>query len=450
MQPRLLLTFKELADRQGKIFHILLVRIVDRLVLLRLDTVPDDRIHRGQICGHKCRCHLMILRIGLEDLAGGLSAELRELHILVVIGDRQPLVFRTAFRDLQHAADGVLRLVESERPESRDDLHAVVGPGHFHRLFAVAHRFADPCKELRGYSVHGIGIADAGPCSDRALNARKPDQVVLLNCREDRQEGLRSSAIRVLADRLAHALLQSCRQQEFREELVQLCAAGLHNAPDQRNCHDHRIVVAQDRFLRGFDHPAVSLIDARSNDIIKLHHVQIPGVAVVFLEVNKLLVNAFPGLCFFRQVFERCHTIDPQHFERLHESEGVERMRLRILRAHRRAKESPGILILRVLIQQGFVVCAVLLRHKDPDEGAALREHELLERLAGACRPCFAAALAQMLPGPLADHRKAAVHIIAKAAHLVKELLLLRRELFDLLFMLFVPTLQPRFLPFCP
>ena len=223
MQPRLFLAVPELAGIQRIIVQrALVLDAVDRLVLFVADAVPDDRVDGLQVSWHESGRHLRIVRIGLQDLPRSLPAVFRELHIVVVIGDGQPLVLRAALHDLQHARDGVPRLVEADGPQARDDLHAVVGLRHLQSSVPVADRFADVSKELRRDPVHRVEIADAGPGGDRALDCREPEQVVVLDRLQDRQESLRPSAVRVLADRLPHTFLQPCGDQELCQKLVQL------------------------------------------------------------------------------------------------------------------------------------------------------------------------------------------------------------------------------------
>ena len=175
VQPRLFLAVPELAGIQRIIVQrALILDAVDRLVLLVADAVPDDRVDGIQVSGHESGRHLRIVRIGLQDLPRCLPAVFRELHIVVVIGNGQSLVLRAALHDLQHARDGVPRLVEADGPQTRDDLHAVVGLRHLQSPAPVADRFADVSKELRRDPVHRVEIADAGPGGDRSLDCREP------------------------------------------------------------------------------------------------------------------------------------------------------------------------------------------------------------------------------------------------------------------------------------
>ena len=159
----LFLRVEQFMDVERDIFQVLLIHAVDDLVLLIADAVPGDDVHSVHIRGHECSCHLQIFRIGLQDLLRRLIAVFRELHIAVVIGNSQPLVPGSALHDLQHALNGVLRLIEAESPQSGDDLHAVVGLRHDKRSLLIPHSLADPRKELVRNSVHGVEIADTSP-----------------------------------------------------------------------------------------------------------------------------------------------------------------------------------------------------------------------------------------------------------------------------------------------
>ena len=171
VQARLLLIVKDLSDRQGIVMNVRLVRHIDRLILRVSNAAADDRVHSVQVSRHESSCHLLVLRISLEDLPCGLLAVIGVLHIPVVVGNRQALVLCNALRDLQHASYGVLGLVEAQCPQTGDNLHTVVGLRHFKGSGAVTDRFADACQKLVRHPVHGVDAADAGPCGDGALNA---------------------------------------------------------------------------------------------------------------------------------------------------------------------------------------------------------------------------------------------------------------------------------------
>ena len=156
-------------DVERDIFQVLLVHTVDDLVLLIADAVPGNGVHSVHIRRHEGGGHLQVFRIGLQDLLRRLIAVVRELHIAVVIGNGQPLVPGAVLRDLQHALNGVLRLIETDSPQASDDLHAVVGLCHGKRCLPVSHSLADPRKELIRDPVHGVKITDSRPCGDRAL-----------------------------------------------------------------------------------------------------------------------------------------------------------------------------------------------------------------------------------------------------------------------------------------
>ena len=235
VQARLLLAVKNLRDRKRLIMQILLVGGVNSPAVLVADAAPDKGVHRIEIGGHESGGHLRILRISLEDLPCGPLAEFRELHVAVVIGNRQTLVLRAALRNLQHALHGVLRLVKAQRPQARDGLHAVVGAGHLQGLVRVPDGLADPGEELIRDPVHGVEIANAGPGRNGALYGRKPKQVVIFNSLQNSEKAFRPPAVCVLADRLAHAFLEPCGHKEPCQKIVELSVSRLHDSPDQRH-----------------------------------------------------------------------------------------------------------------------------------------------------------------------------------------------------------------------
>ena len=286
MAPGLVRILKDLSDWKGKKDQIVLVDAVNDLALGIMDTGPDDRIHRVQIGGHESRRHPQILRVSLQDLPGRLFAVLRELHIVVIIGNRKPLVLRTVFSNLQHALYGVPGFIKTNGPKTGNDLHTVVRPGHFQRLLPVPDCLADAHKEFGGDPVHGVHAADAGPGGNGPFYSRKTQQVIVLDGLKNGQKSFHPAAIRVLTDRLAHALLQPGRQQEFCQQIMQLRIAGFDNAPDQGDRHQHRVIVAQHRFPDRVDHGGIALVNPCGQNVIELDHMQLAGIGIAFDKVR--------------------------------------------------------------------------------------------------------------------------------------------------------------------
>ena len=367
MEAGLLLCVKQLIDVKRAIVQVLRGCAVDRLVLLIADTVPCHDVHGAQVGGHESSRHLHIVRIGLQDPCGSFAAVLRKLHILVVVGNGQALVFRSALRNLQHALNGVLRLVKAHGPQTGDNLHTVVGLCHRVRRIHIPHRCADTCEELVRDPVHGIEVADAGPGGNGAFHSRKAQQIVLFDCCQNSEKRLRPAAVRVLADRLAHAFLQPCRHQEFGQKFMELSIIGLHNAPDQRHGDQHSIVVTENRLAGRLDDGIVPLVDSRCHDIVKLNHMQMARIGILPDKISKFRIDiarCAAGL----QVLKRRDAIHAQHLVGLHEAEGVQHVRHGIFGAHCGSEQRSGILEIRKLIQHIVVIRAVLLGHQQCDQ----------------------------------------------------------------------------------
>ena len=66
MKPCLLLTFKNFIDCQGRYVQVLIVYAVDMFTVLILNAASNDSINSVMISGHKSRCHLEIIGIGLN------------------------------------------------------------------------------------------------------------------------------------------------------------------------------------------------------------------------------------------------------------------------------------------------------------------------------------------------------------------------------------------------
>ena len=298
MAPGLVRVLKNLSDRKGYKDQIVLVYTVDDFALGIMDTGPDDRIHRVQIGGHESRRHAEILRVSLQDLPGRLLAVLGELHVMVVIGNRQPLVLRPVFGNLQHTLYGVPGFIKANGPKTCNDLHAVIRPCHFQRPLSVPDRLADARKEFGGDPVHGIHTADAGPGGNGPFYSRKTQQIIILDGLKNGQKSFRPAAVRVLTDRLAHALLQPGCQQEFCQQVMQFRIAGFDNAPDQGNRDQHRIIVAQQSFPDRVDHGGIAPVDPRGQNVIELDHVQLAGIGIAFDKVRCLGICR-TGICSF-------------------------------------------------------------------------------------------------------------------------------------------------------
>ena len=288
MAPGLVRVLKDLGDRKGHKDQIVLVYTINDFALGIMDTGPDDRIHRVQISGHESRRHAEILRVSLQDLPGRLLAVLGELHVMVVIGNRQPLVLRPVFGNFQHAADGIPGFIKAQGPKACHDLHAVIRPCHFQCPLSVPDRLADARKELGGDPVHGIHTANAGPCGNGPFYSRKTQQIIILDGLKNGQKSFRPAAVRVLTDRLAHTLLQPGRQQKFCQQVMQFRIAGFNNAPDQGDRHQHRVIVAQQRFPDRVDHSGIAPVDPRGQNVIELDHMQLAGKSIAFDKVHCL------------------------------------------------------------------------------------------------------------------------------------------------------------------
>ena len=243
MASRLLLTVKELRDIQRNKLQLLLEIAVYGLVLLIADAASDDRIHLREVGRHEGRRHLRVVRIGLDHPVGGPGAVFGGLHIVIIVGNGQPLVLRPRLHDLQHAVDGIPGFIKAQSPESCDDQDAVVGPGHLKSFLPAPDRLVKILKDFGRDPVHRIHIADASPCGDRAFHRRKPQEIVVADRFKDRQEGFRTSAVCIFTDRLACALLKLCGQKELREQLMELRIPGLYDSPDERHRDDRRVVV---------------------------------------------------------------------------------------------------------------------------------------------------------------------------------------------------------------
>ena len=286
MAPGLVRILKNLGNRKGHKDQIVLIYTVNDFALGIMDTGPDDRIHRVQIGGHESRRHPQILRVSLQDLPGRLFAVLGELHIVVIIGNRKPLVLRTVFGNLQHALYGVLCFIKTNGPKTCNDLHTVIRPGHFQRPLSVPDRLADARKEFDGDPVHGVHAADAGPGGNGPFYCRKTQQIIILDGLKNGQKSFRPAAVRVLTDRLTHALLQPGSQQELCQQIMHLRIAGFDNAPDQGDCNQHCIIVAQQRFSDRVDHSGIAPVDPRGQNVIELDHMQLAGIGIAFDKVR--------------------------------------------------------------------------------------------------------------------------------------------------------------------
>ena len=169
---------------------------------------------------------------------------------------------------------------------------------------------------------------------------------------------------------------------------------------------------------------------------------EIPGVIVIVLEIEEFVIDAalyfcaairirnrFCVLgrtlqtalvtvrqCFFRQVFQRRDTVDPQDLIALHEAEGIEHMRSRICRPHRRPKERPCVLKIHKLLQHIVEILPILGRHQELDHVRASLVQDFFQALRTGL-------FLYILPHPLADGGKAAVRVAAEIAHFIKQLL---------------------------
>ena len=170
MQPCLFLTVKNLTDFQREEFQLLIKCAVDQLIIFIANAVPDDSVHRVMVCGHKGCRHLLVVRVGLDHFICSFFALRRVLHKAIVVGNRQPLVFRPRLHDLEHAVNCVLRFIKAERPKPSDDLNAVVGPGHVHGLRPVIDCLVYVIEKLCGDPVHRVKIAYTRPRRNRPLH----------------------------------------------------------------------------------------------------------------------------------------------------------------------------------------------------------------------------------------------------------------------------------------
>ena len=298
MAPGLVRVLKNLGDRKGHKDQIVLVYTVNDFALGIMDTGPDDRIHRIQVGGHESRRHAEILRVSLQDLPGRLLAVLGELHVMVVIGNRQSLVLRPVFGNLQHTLYGVPGFIKANGPKTCNDLHAVIRPCHFQRSLSVPDRPANARKEFGGDPVHGVHAANAGPGGNGPFYSRKTQQIIILDRLQNGQKSFRPAAVRVLTDCLAHALLQPGCQQEFCQQVMQFRIAGFDNAPDQGDRDQHCIIIAQQSFPDRVDHGGIAPVDPRGQNVIELDHVQLAGIGIAFDKVRCLGICR-TGICSF-------------------------------------------------------------------------------------------------------------------------------------------------------
>ena len=404
MAPGLVRVLKDLGDRKGHKDQIVLVYTINDFAFGIMDTGPDDRIHRVQISGHESRRHAEILRVSLQDLPGRLLAVLGELHVMVVIGNRQPLVLRPVFGNFQHAADGIPGFIKAQGPKACHDLHTVIRPCHFQCPLSVPDRLADARKELGGDPVHGIHTANAGPCGNGPFYSRKTQQIIILDGLKNGQKSFRPAAVRVLTDCLAYAFLQPGRQQEFCQQVMQFRIAGFDNAPDQGNRDQHRVIVAQQRFSGSVDHGGVTPVDPRGQDIIELDHMQLAGIGIAFDEIRRFGIHragihsrcaaclsscacliswAWLGrltcpACLREQVLNRRRAEDSQHLVSLQQAERVHQVGRRIRCPDRRTEKRPAVLERNILVQQIFIILPVPVRHKKIYKIPILLQHEFL------------------------------------------------------------------------
>ena len=424
MEPCLLLAVKELTDSQRNENQLLRKVAVNRLVLRVADAVPDDRVHRRLVGGHEGCRHLLIVRVGLEHPVGCLLAEVGELHVAVIVGNGQPLVLRARLCNLQHAVDGVLRLIEAQGPETDDDPDRVIGPGHLKGFCPVRDRLGKVREDLGGDPVHRFGAADARPGGDGPLHGRKTQEVIVVDRLQDREKCLRPAAVRILADGLAHALLQPCGNQKSGQQLMKLRVFGLYDPPDERHGDDHGVVVAEDRLPDGARDRLIPAVNPCRQDILELDHVQVPRAIVIALEVEELLIDGGPVRLSLGQVGQRRQAVNVENLVRLHESEGVQHMGCRIRRPHGRPEQGPRILKMNKLIQHIVEIIPVLRRHQNVDDLRAFLIEDLPQALLPRSR-------LYIFPPPPVDDRKTAVRIIAEISHRLQKFSLLFGEPVD-------------------
>ena len=120
---------------------------------------------------------------------------------------------------------------------------------------------------------------------------------------------------------------------------MQLLVFRFYDTSDERNCDDHRIIVAENSLPRSLDDRGITPVDPCRQDILELHHMQVPGEAVAALEVEKFRVDRLPVRPFFSQIFERRNAIDSQDLIGLHESESVQDVGSRIGCSDSRSEE---------------------------------------------------------------------------------------------------------------
>ena len=120
---------------------------------------------------------------------------------------------------------------------------------------------------------------------------------------------------------------------------MQLLVFRFYDTSDERNCDDHRIIVAENSLPDSLDDCGIALIYSCRQNILELHHMQVPGEAVAALEVEKFRVDRLPVRPFFSQIFERRNAIDSQDLIGLHESESVQDVSSRIGCSDSRSEE---------------------------------------------------------------------------------------------------------------
>ena len=248
MKPCLLLTFKNFIDCQGRYVQVLIVYAVDMFTVLILNAASNDSINSVMISGHKSRCHLEIIGIGLNHFLCSYFTERGILHIAVIIGNSQPLVPCSALHDFHHTIDRIARFIKAHRPETGNNSHAVVGPGHLQSSLPINDSLADIFKKFGRYPVHRFGIAYACPSGYCSLHCGKSQKIIFPNRLQYSKESFCPAAVRIFTDCLTNSFLQSCGYQELCKEIMKLCITGLYDSAYKRYRDHHRIIVAEDGF----------------------------------------------------------------------------------------------------------------------------------------------------------------------------------------------------------